>query len=86
MYNVSVKENYRWTNAKVGGIRFTKKVSEIGDSRMSDEIKKSPLLTVVKVKGETKAEAKAKAEKEAEVKAKAEKEAAKVKIKPKAKP
>ena len=48
MYKVKVKDNYRWSNAKIGGIRFTKEVSEIGDSRMSEEIKNSSVLDVVK--------------------------------------
>jgi len=48
MYNVSVKQNYRWPSAKIGGIRFTKEKTEIGDSRMTEEIKNSSVLNVVK--------------------------------------
>jgi hypothetical protein len=50
VYKVRVTESYRWTVATVGGRHFTKIVPvEIQDVDMTDEIRTSPILEVVKM-------------------------------------
>lgn len=50
MYKVTVKADYRWNDAQVGGKVFSKKaIVEIAEADMTEEILNSPLLEVVEV-------------------------------------
>jgi len=51
MYEVLVSEKYRWDTARVAGRIFSKRgVEYIHEHEMTDEIRNSPLLSVVEVK------------------------------------
>lgn len=50
LYHVTVAADYRWSVATVGGRPFSKHgATPLNDAQMTDEIKSSPILTVVEV-------------------------------------
>lgn len=51
-YRVTVKDDYRWSDAQVGGRVFSKaETATLTAEQMTDEILKSSLLSVVVVGG-----------------------------------